>query len=381
MPEATTALPVSRVRLHSLDVLRGVTVAIMILVNTSGDGAHTFPILKHSVWNGCTLADLVFPCFLFMVGLSSVISLGGSLRTGTPRAQVLRRAAQRTVIILALGLLINAFPLFSWHTLRFFGVLQRIAVCYFAVTLLLLWIRTRTLVAITVALLVSYWILLRFVPVPGMGIPGSTVAFLDPYGNLPAWLDRHLLPAAHLYHQSFYDPEGLLSTLPSIASTLIGVSTGVWLRGSRSAAATLRGLLIAGLLCLAGGGLWSLWFPLNKRLWTSSFVLWTGGTSLLALALFFWLLDLRKVNPRWFYPATVFGRNALTAYVFSELLAAVLGGIRLSSGRTLQRWLFAPLAAAIPNPYMAALAYAVLFVAVCFVPVWLLYRRDLFVKI
>lgn len=369
-------------RLKSLDILRGVTVAAMILVNTSGDGAHTYPILAHSRWNGCTMADVVFPCFLFMVGVSSVFSLSGRLRRGSPRSIIVRQALFRTAIIFALGLAINGFPTFPWHTLRIFGVLQRIALCYFAATLLFLWTGTRTLAVTLASILLGYWILLRWVPVPGFGMPGSAIPFLDPHANLPAWLDRHLLPAAHLYHQSFYDPEGLFSTVPALASTLLGTLTGVWIRRKQPGAITARGLLLTGLLCVAGGLLWSHWFPLNKRLWTSSFVLWTGGISLLALCFFFWLVDLHKRATRLIYPAIVFGTNALAAYVFSEFLASLLGTLRFpGSTMSVQRWLYHPLAAAIPNPRVAALSYAILFVGVCFVPVQVLHRKHIFLKV
>lgn len=369
-------------RLQSLDVLRGITVAVMILVNTSGDGSHTYPILAHSRWNGCTVADVVFPCFLFMVGVSSVLSLSGRLRRGIPHSVLIRQALRRTAIIFALGLLINSFPTFPIHALRIFGVLQRIALCYLATTLLFLWARTRTMALLFVSILVGYWILLRWVPVPGMGIPGSTIPFLDPHANLPAWVDRHLLPARHLYHQGFYDPEGLLSTIPSIASTLLGTLTGIWIHRKERTSTTALGILVAGLVCLAIGLLWSHWFPLNKRLWTSSFVLWTGGISLVTLSILIWLVDLRNKASRLVYPAIVFGTNALAAYVFSELLASLLGTLRLPGSTTsLQRWLYQPLAAVIPNPSVAALVYAILFVGVCFLPVLILYRKQVFLKV
>jgi predicted acyltransferase len=377
VPEVTTTAH----RLESLDVLRGLTVAIMIMVNTSGDGAHTYRFLAHSRWNGCTLADVVFPCFLFMVGISSVFSISGRLSRGASRGQILRQAGKRALMIFALGLVVNGFPKFPLDTLRVFGVLQRIALCYFAVVLFLLFSRTHTIAISLFAILVGYWALLRWAPVPGLGTPGSDIPFLDPFANLPAWLDRHLVPAQHLYHQGFYDPEGLLSSVSAVASTLIGALTGTWIRSKRKLSTTARGLLIAGCICLVTGLIWSHWFPLNKRLWTSSFVLWNGGISLLTLWFFFWLIDMRHRGRTWTYPATVFGVNALTAYVFSELLASLLGAISLSSGRSLQRWLFYPFAAIIPNPSIAALAYAIAFVAVCFVPPWILYRKQIFLKI
>jgi len=377
LPGATKAAP----RLQSLDVLRGLTVAIMIMVNTSGDGAHTYRFLVHSRWNGCTLADVVFPCFLFMVGISSVFSVSSRLAQGASRSQILAQAARRTLIIFALGLVVNSFPTFPIHTLRVFGVLQRIALCYFTTVLFLVWGNTRTIAVSLFTILIGYWVLLRWVPVPGLGIPGIGIPFLDPFANLPAWLDRHLLPARHLYHQGFYDPEGLLSSVPAVASTLVGVLAGKWIRGKRIPLATAHGLMLAGCFSLVAGFLWSHWFPLNKRLWTSSFVLWTSGINLLALWFFYRLIDIRHRGRLWTYPAKVFGVNALTAYVVSELLASLLDSVRFASGQSLQRWLFHPFAFFIPNLAVAALAYAIAFVALCFIPPWILYRKRVFLKV
>ena len=368
-------------RLQSLDILRGLTVAVMIIINNSGDGLHTYRFLAHSSWNGCTLADVVFPCFLFMVGLSSVFSTRSRLSRATPRGVIIRQAVTRSITIFALGLAINGFPFFSFHTLRVFGVLQRIALCYFAVVLFLLFGSRRTMFLWLGSILIGYWVLLRWVPVPGMGTPGSTISFLDPYANMPAWLDRHLLPASHLYHQSFYDPEGLLSTLPAIASTLIGALSGTWILGKRKPSITARWLLIATCICLAVGILWSHWFPLNKRLWTSSFVLWTGGLGLLAFWFCYWLVDVHQRGRRFAYPAIVFGTNALTAYVFSEFLAILLQVVHRASGQSLQSWLFKPLGACISSQSNAALVYALIFVGVCFAPPWILYRKQIFLKV
>lgn len=370
-----------RERLKALDVLRGLTVAVMIMVNTSGDSRHTFPILVHSRWNGCTLADVVFPCFLFMVGISSVFSVNGRLGRGVPKRTILAQAARRSVVLFLLGLAINSFDGLSLHTLRVYGVLQRIAFCYLAGTAMLLWWRSRTIAAVLFSILLGYWALLRFAPVPGLGLPGSTIAFLDPVANLPAWLDRHLVPTSHLYRHTFYDPEGLLSSVSAVASTLMGVLAGKWIRAKRTSSQALRGLLAAGLTCAVAGLIWEPWFPWNKRLWTGSFVLWTGGLSIFALCLLLWLVDMRQFGRRWSSPAIVFGTNALAAYVFSEFLAGLFHVIHMPSGITFQRWLYQPLAASIPNPGIAALTYAILFVAVCFLPAWLLYHRRIFVKI
>ncbi len=234
----------------------------------------------------------------------------------------------------------------------------------------------------TVAILLGYWILLRWVPVPGYGLPGVGLPLLDPHGNLPAWLDRHLLPASHLYHQGYYDPEGLLASLPALASTLIGVLTAFVLQKPRSADAKARWLLLAGALFVLAGLTWSHWLPLNKRLWTSSFVVFSAGVSLVALTIFIWWLDVHKNGTRLATPMIAFGTNALAAYALSEFLASFLSTIKLpGAGHTLQQNLFVPLAAWIPNPYIAALTYAVLYVAICFVPVQLLFRKRMFLKV
>ena len=369
-------------RLQSLDALRGLTIALMILVNTSGDAAHTYRLLRHSPWNGCTIADLVFPCFLFMVGISLVLSLGAKLRRGVPRRLLLLQALRRALILFALGIAINGFPWFDLHTLRLFGVLQRIAICFFLASLIYLWLRRRTVVWITVGILLSYGILLQWVPVPGYGLPGVNVPFLDPHGNLPAWLDRHLLPASHLYHQGYYDPEGLLTSIPALASTLIGVLTAFFLQTPRSAAIKARRLFMAGAFCLVAGFAWSHWLPLNKRLWTSSFVVFNAGVSMLALSIFLWWLDVQRKATRLAVPMIAFGTNALVAYALSEFLASFLSMARgPDSDYTLQQTLFRPFEAFIPNPYIAALTYAIVYVAICFVPVWLLFRNKIFLKV
>ncbi|WP_263417218.1 acyltransferase family protein [Terriglobus albidus] len=373
--------PSSSPRLTSLDVLRGLTIALMIMVNTSGDGAHTFPFLSHAAWNGCTLADVVFPCFLFMVGISIVFSLRGKLRKGVPSSTIILQAAKRTLVLFAIGLAVSSFPHYTWHTFRVFGVLQRIAICFFVATLLYLKAKPRTLVVVTVSILLGYWILLRWVPVPGFGMPGVDVPFLDPVGNFPAWLDRHLLPASHLYRIGFYDPEGLLSSVPSLATALLGVLTGIWITRHGVTSATARGLLTASVSLLTLSGLWSIWFPLNKRLWTSSFVLFNAGLSLLVLWLFFRIIDLRPGKKRFIEPALVFGTNSLAVYAFSEFFAGTLDAIRLPSHRTVQQWLFHPLTLVFPNLYIAALAYALLFVGVCYLPMLALYRKRIFIKI
>lgn len=374
--------PAPSVRLQALDALRGFTVAFMILVNTSGDGAHTYRLLQHARWNGCTLADLVFPCFLVIVGISLVFSVRSRLRRGVARGTLVRQAAVRALILFVLGLAVNTFPLFHWQTLRVFGVLQRIAFCSLAATVLFVLLRVRTLAAWTAALVLVYWVLLCRVPVPWYGVPGVAVPLLDPVANLPAWVDRHLLPAAHLYHQGFYDPEGLLSSVSALTSTLLGVLTGVVLQRKGTALHKFRALLLAGFVALATGLLWSHTLPLNKRLWTGSFVLVTTGVSLLLLSGFYAWLDLWRRGTRLAAPLLIFGTNALLAYALSEFLASLLSALPAPGARgSLQQWFFHPIAAVVPDAYLAALTYAMLYTALCFLPVLWLYRRRIFLKV
>lgn len=377
-------------RLLSLDLLRGLTIGFMILVNNNGDGARAYWALKHAEWNGFTPTDLVFPTFLFLVGVSTVLSTASRLAQGATRQSLFFHTLRRAIILFLLGLVVNSFPFFHLHTMRFYGVLPRIAICYFVVgTLYLLSPGWRDKVVLAVAALVGYWVLMRFVPVPGYGTPTHGVSLMDRDGNLTAWLDRQIFSAPHLYERT-RDPEGLLSTLPALATTLMGLLTGCWLRTGNTLAHKARGIVVAGLSCVLLGGLWNLSFPINKKLWTSSFVLFAGGLSLLLLALFIWIGDgrgSRKIssdraaNPPIFTFLLVFGTNAITAYVFSELLASTVDVIRVGSGVSLQHWFYRSILAGIPDPALASLLYSLGFVAVCWLPVYVLYRRRIFIKI
>jgi predicted acyltransferase len=368
-------------RLLSLDVLRGLTVALMILVNNAGDGNVSYAQLRHSAWNGCTLTDLVFPNFLFMVGASIVLARRGRRDRDLPLKVVLPSIVRRAALLFALGLLLNATPTFNLADLRVYGVLQRIAACYLAASLVYL---TGGVWATSVAFAVSlagYWWLMTHVPMPEFGLPGVSVPLLDRTGNLASLLDRMIVPPAHLYHHGVYDPEGLLSTLPAIGTTLLGVLAMLWVGSGNPVVAKVRGLAMTGVV-LAGLGLaWSEKFPINKRLWTSSFVLFTGGVSLLAFALLLWLVDGPPALRRGLAPWIAFGTNALAAYVLSEFLAIGLGSIHLSQGISLQQYLFRLMPHGLGPPAFVSLLYSVLFVIVCALPVMELYRRRIFVKL
>jgi predicted acyltransferase len=239
---------------------------------------------------------------------------------------------------------------------------------------------------LAVLALVGYFALMRWVPVPGYGLPGRDIPFLDRDANLVAWLDRHIFSASHLYERT-RDPEGLISTIPAVGTALIGMLTGIWLRTSKGIAEKARAIAVAGMSCVVLGGVWNFWFPLNKKLWTSSFVLFAGGLSLLLLALSMWAVDMIRASEgsedrtrRTFMPFLVFGTNAISAYVFSELLAGAIDNIHVGSGN-LQQWLYHSILAVVPDPAFASLLYSLGFVAVCWLPVYLLYRKRIYIKI
>ena len=374
-------------RLLWLDVARGITIAFMIMVNNNG-GSGSWGFMNHAEWNGLTATDLVFPTFVFVMGISTVFAIESRLSRGATRGQIVRHTIQRAAILCVLGVIVNSFPFFELEHMRFYGVLQRIAVCYLAVSLLYLWKpRAWAIAAALVIALAGYWVLLRWVPVPGAGLPGRDVAFMDVRQNLVSWLDRQLFPY-HLYRDvpdhNLRDPEGLLSDLPAIGTALMGMLTGVWLRTRRKISVQATGLAVAGTVSLALGYAWALWFPLNKNLWTSSYVLVAGGYSLALLTLVFWAVELKGWRKGWTWIWLVFGTNAIAAYMFSELLPGVLFNVHFTSANTrtdVVTFLGEHVFARIPDPGWAAFAYSISFTAVCFIPVWLLFRRRIFLKI
>jgi predicted acyltransferase len=372
-------------RLVSLDVLRGITIAFMILVNNSGE--HAYWPFHHAQWNGWTPTDLVFPTFLFLVGVSIVFSTESRLRRGATKASLLAHTVRRFIILFLLGLVVNGFPFFHLGTLRIYGVLQRIAICFLLGSLLYLWDRGRvsSKVVLLIAALAGYWALMRWVPVPGHGVPGRDIPLLDKDANLVAWLDRHIFPG-RLYEKT-RDPEGLLSDLPAMGTMLIGMLTGIWLRTQRSLEQKCMGLLGAGVMGIVLGEVWNLWFPINKKLWTSSYVLFAAGCALLGLGLCFWVIEIKGWKKGWTWFWLVFGTNAIAAYVFSELLAAALYSIRVSlpgvpgSRTTLSHALSLRLFDPIHPAGVGSLLYSICFVLVCWLPVLVLYRKKIFIKI
>jgi predicted acyltransferase len=366
-------------RMVSLDAFRGATIAAMILVNNPGRWSKVYPALRHAQWNGWTVADCVFPFFLFIVGVAVVFSLAKRRESSDHDRKTILRILRRTGILFGLGLLLNGFPYYDLSDLRVPGVLQRIAICYLAASLIVLKTRITTQAWILAGLLSSYWVMLEFIPVPGVG-----AGILEPGKNLPSYVDGLLLQGHLWYNIRPYDPEGLLSTIPAIGTTLIGVLTGHWLRSGRSPADKAMAMLIGGVLLLIAGQTLNLWLPINKGIWTPSYALFMGGMALVCLTCFFWVID-AKEHKKGATPFLIFGMNAIAAYVLSEFLSKTIREVKVvlpDGTRTrFKSFLFDTIFAPLGNGRLASLVFAVSFVFLIFLVMWGMWKKRWFLKI
>lgn len=366
-------------RLLSLDVFRGMTVALMILVNNPGDWGHIYWPLEHAIWHGCTPTDLVFPFFLFIVGVSISFAFSGK----KPDSSILRKVFVRGLKLFGLGLFLALFPKFDFSTVRIMGVLQRIALVYLVCSLAFLFLRQRSHWIMLLGLLLGYWMVLTWVPVPGVG-----AASLEPESNFGAWLDRLILGEAHLWKAvRTWDPEGLFSTLPAIGTGLSGMLAGQWLlRKDQTESAKIAWLFVAGSLSMLLGWVWdAAGFPLNKSLWTSSYVCWTSGLATLTLAGLHWLIDVQAYR-RWTKPFVVYGVNAITVFFLSGLIPRMMNLIKIQlpdgDKMGLQNWLFQHwVAPPFADPYLASLAGAILFILIWLGILWWMYNKKVIVKV
>jgi predicted acyltransferase len=369
----TTALTKSP-RLLSLDVFRGITIATMILVNDPGDWGHIYAPLEHSVWNGCTPTDLVFPFFLFMVGVSIVYAMESKKASGMGQSKMIWTALRRMVTLILITWVTQVILRwnFDLSKLRLPGVLPRIALVYFICTVLYLKTSQKTRDWVFVIVLVGYYLLMTFVPVPGVGY-----ANLEPETNLGAWIDRTLLTPDHLWRSSHtWDPEGLLGTLPAIGTGLFGIRVGTWLkRKDREDSVKVSWMFSYGTIAVLLALLWDLFFPINKALWTSSFVLYTGGVATIGLGLCYWLIDVQG-HKRFTYPFVVFGTNAIAAYVLSGFIPHYYNLIKWD-GKSIYQHLFVPYF----SPVNASLLGAILIVLILWLVMWVFYLRKIFIKI
>ena len=364
-------------RILSLDVFRGLTIILMILVNSPGN-RQPYSLLDHASWNGCTLADVVFPFFLFIVGLSSVISLKKQIAVKS-KVSLYWSILQRSIILFFLGLLLNAFPYhFDLETIRVFGILQRIALCYLVCSIIYLNTSIKTQAILFTCILLGYWLLMSQVPVPGHSID----TLLTAEESWAAYFDQMLFSPAHLYAKT-YDPEGFISTIPSIATTLLGVMTGSLFLSSISNVNKLKIMSLIGFVFLLLGWIWNFNFPINKTLWTSSYVLWTGGLAFLVLSLFFLIIDILGYT-KWTLPLKIFGMNALFAFILHVFLLKIqnMFYIPLKNGTSdnlraaITDYLFGGFAT-----QNAALLYSICFLFLNFLVVAVLYRYKIFIRI
>lgn len=379
-------LQTSPSRLLSLDFFRGLTVASMILVNNPGSWGHIYAPLEHAEWNGCTPTDLIFPFFLFIVGVSISFALG-TKKDNVRHSTLIFTALKRALILFGLGLFLSLFPrvftepLEALKTVRIPGVLQRIAVVFFISAVIFIKTSQKTQLRTMIGLLVLYWLLMTFVPVPGVGY-----ANLEKETNLGAWLDRTILTESHLWRSArTWDPEGILSTIPAISTGLFGVLIGSWLRRKdRQDAVKISWMFSIGLLAVIAGLIWDLFFPINKSLWTSSFVLYTGGLATLGLAACYWIIDVQGYK-KYTTPFVVYGVNAITVFFLSGLIPRILNMIRVEmpDGSTAgsREWMYQTFFTPYFSPVNASLAGAVTFILIWLLILWLMYRNKIIIKV
>jgi predicted acyltransferase len=403
-PTTPAAAP-ARERLLSLDVFRGLTVAGMLLVNNPGSWAHIYPPLEHAAWHGWTPTDLIFPFFLFIVGITTELSFSGRRARGASAGALARQVVRRGGLIFLFGLLLSAFPFFQWgdvpgvadpsfadrvlyrlEHLRVMGVLQRIGLAYLVAGLLTLRTTWRQQVAVIAALLLGYWALVALAAVPPTGLPGWQV-WDRPGTTVDAWLDRLVLTPDHLWigGGGLRDPEGLLSTVPAVASVLIGVLAGRWIgQQRRSLAERLNGLFAVGALGMVAGLVWHWVFPINKNLWTSSYALFTGALACVALATCMWLIDVQKISG-WTRPFAVYGTNPMLAFLGSGLMARLLYSILKVdlNGRPVSvvEWLYQRVYAPWLPPEAASLGFALTFVGFWYLVLLWCYRRGIVFRV
>ncbi|MDB5154938.1 MAG: hypothetical protein JWR54_3689 [Mucilaginibacter sp.] len=370
--EITTHNSPLKKRLLSLDVFRGITIAAMILVNDPGDWRHIYAPLEHSKWNGCTPTDLIFPFFLFMVGVSIVYAMESRKEVTTNHTKLILHALKRTLILLLITYIIRFLFQPNLSHMRIPGVLPRIAVVYFICTVLYIKTSQKTRDWLFVIALVSYYIIMNFIPVPDVGY-----ANLEPATNMGAWIDRLIFTPNHLWAETHtWDPEGLLGTIPAVATGLFGMRLGAWIkRKDRPDSIKVSWMFTYGTISVMVALVWDLFFPINKALWTSSFVLYTGGLATIGLALSYWLIDVqgyKKFTP----PLVAFGANAITAYILADFIPHYIGMIKIH-GQSIYQASFAPYF----SPVNASLVSAIFIVLVIWVVMWILYKRKIIIKV
>jgi predicted acyltransferase len=359
-------------RISSLDAFRGYTVAAMIMVNFPGSWDHIFPTLRHSEWNGLTFTDLVAPFFLFIVGVSITLAYGSRKAEGGPMGTTYRKILWRGLKIWLVGMALNLLPHFDIYNLRWTGTLHRISVVFVISAIVFLHTSWKQQAWICALLLLGYWMVMSTIPTPGEGR-----VLLEPGRNLAAWVDSRYLPGK--MWEGTWDPEGILSTFPATATTFTGMLVGHLLSASMPDPLKINALMTAGVCSAITGYFLGLVFPVNENLWTSSFVLVTSGFAALVFGAMFYLADIRRWTS-WTTPGVAFGANAITAYVLGDLLSLLFYGLQIG-GKSMNQHAVKAMTAAGMDIRLASWCYALFFVGVVFLPVWIMYRRKIIIKL
>ncbi|SEL33959.1 acyltransferase family protein [Parapedobacter koreensis] len=356
----------SRQRLVSLDAFRGFTVAAMIIVNTPASWNHVFPPLLHATWHGITPTDCVFPFFIFIVGIAITLSYDKLKATGASTKQVVWKTLKRASVIFLLGIFLGLFPEFNFSEIRVAGVLQRIALVFLACAFLFWYTNWKQQALIGAVVLVVYWMAMVCIPVPGVGM-----GLLEPGKNLAAWVDNMLMPGR--MWQGTWDPEGLLSTLPAVATGISGMLIGRLIANPNvSREQKVAWMYLLGLSAFVLGSVWGWVFPINKNLWTSPYVLYTSGLASMVLASLFFVIEVLGVK-KWATVGVIFGSNAIVAYVLGSIIPSVLA--------PLNNWYVMNVVEGRNWAELASLLWAVGVCFLCYIPIYLLYRKKIFVRI
>ncbi|MEI3648890.1 MAG: acyltransferase family protein [Dolichospermum lemmermannii FEM_B0920] len=375
-------------RLSSLDVFRGITIAAMILANMAGVADDVYRPLSHSEWHGCTPTDLIFPCFLFIVGVAMTFSLSKYTAENKPTKAVYLRILRRTAILFILGLVLNGFWnqgvwTFDLSSIRLMGVLQRIALTYLFASLIVLKLPRKSQWLVAGGLLIAYWLTMMYIPVPDYG-----AGVLTREGNFGAFIDRLIIPKAHLYKGDGFnfmgDPEGLFSTIPAIVSVLAGYFTGEWIKDKKQATSqTSMDLVLFGLCCLVIAIIWDVAFPINKKIWTSSYVLFTAGWALMLLAACYELIEVRLIK-RWSKPFEMMGLNAIALFVASVFLIKIAAKTQLGTGETavsIYNWIYQNIFASWAGNFNGSFLFALVTLLFWYGVAVLMYQKRWFIKV
>ncbi len=365
-------------RILSVDIFRGITIAAMIMVNNPGTWGAIYPPFRHAEWHGLTPTDLIFPFFLFIVGMSITFAYTKK-KEHDVTVDVYKKIISRTLKLIGLGLILAGFlitsPFFKdLSTLRLPGVLQRIGIVFFISSFLFLYLNWKVLLGIFVFILIGYWLIMTQVPIDG------AMPLLTKESNLASVVDLKILTVDHMW-KTLYDPEGILSTLPAIATTIFGMFLGmILLNKNRSEQEKLKYFVIIGIVALIIGYAWGEFFPVNKALWTSSFVLVSGGWASLVYALIYYIADILDHND-WGKPAIIFGSNAITVYFMSGVVARLFGMIKLSNGKSIHANLYEMLSSVITIPELSSLIYAILVIVFYYLVALVMYKKKIFIKV